>query len=362
MLHVVLPGDVADPTAPSGGNAYGLRVCRELATVHGWRVRRHDLAGSWPRPEPAAAERLADVLEALPDGALVLLDGLVACGVPQIIEVAADRLRLAVLVHLPLADETGLPSELAAALDADERRTLRAAHTVVVTSQAAAHSLARHGVAADRVQVAEPGVDEAAPARGTDGASRLVCVGSVTPRKGQDRLVDALAELTDRPWTLTCVGPLGRAPGFVADLRAQIARLGLTERVELVGSQAGAALDAHYDRADLAVLVSWTETYGMVVTEALARGVPVLVTAAGALPDTLGHAPGGSRPGLLVAPGDHGELVAALRSWFDDPSLRYRLRMSAHERRAILPRWEYTALRLHEVLDRLRRQPMRTPR
>ena len=64
--------------------------------------------------------------------------------------------------------------------------------------------------------------------------------------------------------------------------------------------------------------MSQTETYGMVVTEALARGIPVLATATGALPDTLGHAPDGSRPGLLVDPGDHEGLVAALRSWFDD--------------------------------------------
>jgi glycosyltransferase involved in cell wall biosynthesis len=362
MLHVVVPGDIADPTAPSGGNAYDLRICRELAAGHGWGVHRHDLAGSWPRPEPAAARHLADVLAALPDGALVLLDGLVACGVPEIIEAAADRLRVAVLVHLPLADESGLPDDLAAELDARERRTLHAAHAVLVTSRSAARGLRRHGLADDRVQVAEPGVDEAAPARGTDGASRLLCVASVTPRKGQDRLVDALAELVDRPWTLTCVGPLGRAPDYVDALRARITRLGLTGRVELAGPLTGVALDAHYDRADLAVLVSLTETYGMVVTEALARGVPVLVTDAGALADTLGHAPDGSRPGLIVPAGEHDELVAALRSWFGDPSLRYRLRMSAHQRRVILPRWEYTALRLHEALARLLRRPMRAPR
>ncbi len=111
------------------------------------------------------------------------------------------------------------------------------------------------------------------------------------------------------------------------------------------------------------MLVSWTETYGMVVTEALARGIPVLATAAGALPDTLGHAPDGSRPGLLVAarrPRRAGGRAALAGS--TTPSLRYRLRRSARERRAILPRWEDTARRLHEVLDRLRREPMRSPR
>jgi glycosyltransferase involved in cell wall biosynthesis len=358
----VLPGDVADPLAPSGGNVYGLRVCRELGSAHGWQVHRRDLPGRWPRPEPAAADRLAALLAAAPDGAVVLLDGLVACGVPEIVEPAAARLRLAVLVHLPLADETGLAPDVAAELDERERRTLRAARAVLVTSAVAARGLGRHGLAADRVHVAEPGVDVAALAGGTDGASRLLCVASVTPRKNQHRLVDALAELSDRRWTLACVGPLRRDPDYVEALASRIARHGFEDRVELTGPLTGAALDDQYDAADLAVLVSETETYGMVVTEALARGIPVLVTAAGALPDTLGRAPDGSRPGLLVAPGDHDALVAALRSWFDDASLRYRLRTSTRQRRAILTRWEHTARRLHEVLDGLRRAPIEAPR
>ncbi len=357
-LHVVLPGDAADPTAPSGGNAYGLRVCRELAAGHGWRVSRTDLAGRWPQPDAAAQARLAGCLAGLPDAAVVLLDGLVACSAPAVVAPAATRLRLAVLVHLPLADETGLAPAVAAELDARERRALHAAQAVVVTSAAAARGLARHGLPADRLHIAEPGVDVAALASGTDGASRLLCVASLTPRKGQDRLVEALAALPDRRWTLVCVGPLRRHPGYAAALQDRITRLGLDDRVELTGPLTGAALETRYDDADLVVLVSWTETYGMVVTEALARGIPVLASAAGALPDTLGHAPDGSRPGLLVAAGDHEGLVTALRAWFDDPSLRYRLRRSARQRRSILRRWDHTARHLHEVLDRLRREPV----
>ncbi|HWM56294.1 MAG TPA: glycosyltransferase family 4 protein [Pseudonocardia sp.] len=360
-LCVVLPGDVADPSAPSGGNVYGLRVCQELAAAHGWDVRRADLDGTWPRPGPAARARLTGTLAALPDGATVLVDGLVAGGVPEILEPAARRLRLAVLVHLPLADETGLEPALAAELATREQATLRAAHAVVVTSPAAARALRGRGLPAERIHVAAPGVDPAPLAAGTDGAHGLLCVASLTPRKGQDLLLDALAELADRPWTLVCAGPLHRAPTYVEALRATLARHGLTERVLLAGPLGGAALQARYDAADLAVLVSWTETYGMVVTEALARGIPVLATRAGALPDTLGHAPDGSRPGLLVPPGDATELVAALRRWFDDATLRYRLRTAAHARRVILPGWEQTARSVHQVLDRLRRTPLEPP-
>jgi glycosyltransferase involved in cell wall biosynthesis len=359
-VSVVLPGGVDDPGTPSGGNRYDRLVCDGLA--RSWDVHEIAVPGPWPQRTRSAVDALAGALHRLPDGTTVLLDGLVAGAVPDVLEPAAGRLRLVVLVHLPLADETGLAPDLAAELDERERRTLRAAGAVVVTSAAAARGLGRHGLAADRVHVAEPGVDVAALAGGTDGASRLLCVASVTPRKNQHRLVDALAELPDRRWTLACVGPLRRDPGYVEALAARIARHGLEDRIELAGPLTGAALDDQYDAADLAVLVSETETYGMVVTEALARGIPVLVTAAGALPDTLGRAPDGSRPGLLVDPGDHEGLVAALRSWFDDASLRYRLRTSTRQRRAILTRWEHTARRLHEVLDGLRRAPIEASR
>jgi len=218
QLCVVLPGDVSDPSAPSGGNVYGLRVCRELAATHGWQVRRTDLDGAWPQPGPDARARLTGALAALPDGAPVLVDGLVGCGVPEIIEPAARRLRLAVLVHLPLADETGLEPALAAELAARERAALRAVHAVIVTSPAAARALRGRGLAAERIHVAAPGVDPAPLAAGTDGAHGLLCVASLTPRKGQDLLVDALAELADRPWTLVCAGPLHRAPDYVGAL------------------------------------------------------------------------------------------------------------------------------------------------
>jgi glycosyltransferase involved in cell wall biosynthesis len=360
-LSVLLPGDVADPDAVSGGNVYGLRICRELA-AHGWRVHRGDLDGGWPEPDRAARNRLGAALAALPDGAVVLLDGLLACGVPEIIAAAAERLRMAVLVHLPLADETGLDPAAAAELAARELATLLAVPAVIVTGPAAGRALTTRGVPPDRIHLAPPGVDPAPLAAGTDGASGLLCVASLTPRKGQDRLVDALAELADQPWTLRCVGPLHRAPGYVAALRDRIRGHGLDGRIQLTGPLTGDPLADAYAHADLAVLVSWTETYGMVVTEALARGVPVLAGAAGALPDTIGHAPDGSRPGLLVTPGQHRELVAALRGWFDDEELRYRLRTSARKRRAILPGWEDTARCVHEVLDRLHRQPVEEAR
>src|SRR5690606_361675 len=159
MVHFVMPGGVDDPSAPSGGNAYDRRVCLDLPGF-GWGVHKHAVAGSWPRPDSAARAHLARTLRQLPDGSAVLLDGLVACGVPDIVVPEAERLRLAVLVHLPLGDETGLEPAMAAELDARERTVLRAVDAVVATSDWAVRRLvSHHGLDPERVHVAAPGAD-----------------------------------------------------------------------------------------------------------------------------------------------------------------------------------------------------------
>ncbi|MEU4654743.1 glycosyltransferase family 4 protein [Streptomyces sp. NPDC023723] len=359
-VHFVLPGGVADPAAPSGGNVYDRRVGLDLPGF-GWRVRPVAVAGDWPRPGPDARAELARALRRLPDGAVVLLDGLVACGVPEIVVPEAGRLRMTVLVHLPLGDETGRDPAVAADLDAREGAVLRAVSATVATSDWAVRRLvAHHGLAPDRVHLAAPGADIAPLAPGTDGVSRLLCVAAVTPRKGQHRLVAALAEVADLPWTCVCVGALGQDPAYVGRLRARIGAHRLGDRLELAGPKSGAGLDAAYAAADLMVLTSHAETYGMAVTEALARGVPVLATDVGGLPEAVGRAPDGSVPGILVPPGDPAALTAALRGWFGEPDVRRRLRSAARARRTSLTGWASTAQALATVLGRLPAGPGRT--
>ncbi|MFF9674555.1 glycosyltransferase family 4 protein [Streptomyces eurythermus] len=357
--HFVMPGGVDDPAAPSGGNAYDRRIRLDLPGF-GWLVTPHAVPGGWPRPDGPARDRLARTLRDLPDDAVVLLDGLVACGVPEIVVPEAGRLRLAVLVHLPLGDETGLDPAVAAALDTRERAVLRAAGAVIATSDWAGRRLvSHHGLAPDRVHVAAPGADIAPLAPGTDGVSRLLCVAAVTPRKGQHRLVEALAEVRDLPWTCECVGGLGQDPGYADRVRQSTARHGLTDRLRLTGPRTGADLDASYAAADLVVLPSRAETYGMAVTEALARGVPVLVTDVGGLPEAVGRAPDGRVPGILVPPEDPTALAAALRRWFADPDVRRRLKAAARGRRTTLAGWPTTARTLATVLHHLPRPPRR---
>ncbi|MEU0584313.1 MULTISPECIES: glycosyltransferase family 4 protein [unclassified Streptomyces] len=358
-VHFVLPGGVDDPATPSGGNAYDRRVCLDLPGF-GWQVTKHAVAGDWPRPSAAARTELARALAGLPDGAAVLLDGLVACGVPEIVVPEAERLRMAVLVHLPLGDETGLDAAVAAELDAKERAVLRAVPAVIATSDWAVRRLvSHHGLPPERVHVAAPGADIAPLAPGTDGVSRLLCVAAVTPRKGQHRLVEALAAVTDLPWSCVCVGSLTQDPEYVAHLRSLIRTHGLEDRLELAGPRSGPALDASYATADLMVLTSYAETYGMAVTEALARGIPVLATDVGGVPEAVGRAPDGGVPGILVPPENPAAIAAELRGWFGEADVRRRLKAAARGRRAALDGWATTAQSLAAVLRRLPTEPRR---
>jgi glycosyltransferase involved in cell wall biosynthesis len=335
-VHFVVPNDIHDPNQPSGGNTYDVRVCAGLVDL-GWSVPEHAVPGTWPVPEPEHRAGLARVLAALPDDAVVVVDGLIASAVPDVLVPQARRLRLVVLVHMPLAGDA-------------ERAALASARAVLATSEWTRGRLAeRYGLAG--VHVATPGVDAVPLALGSEQGRELLCVAAVTRPKGHDLLADALAKVADLPWTCTCAGPLDRDPDFVAQLRGQIQAYGLDGRVRLVGSLTRNQLDAAYASADLLVLASRGETYAMVVTEALARGIPVLATATGGVPEAMGHAPDGSLPGTLVAPNDPTALASALRSWLT--GTREKERQAALRRRITLTGWDVTARRVSGVLERV---------
>jgi glycosyltransferase involved in cell wall biosynthesis len=233
-----------------------------------------------------------------------------------------------------------------------EGSVLSAAAAVVTTSAWARRRLLElYALPADRVHVAQPAVDLAELASGTATGGALLCVAAVTFDKGHDVLVDALTRISDLSWSCVCVGRLDRDPEFVDAVRRGSADGGLADRVQFPGPRSGAELDRSYAVADVMVLASRAETYGMVVIEALARGLPVIAADVGGLTEALGHGAGGRiRPGLLIAPDDVGALAAALRSWLGDAQLRARLRRAAVERRESLPNWSSTASVLAAVL------------
>ena len=332
-----MPDGTDDPARPSGGNTYDRQLCRGLAAV-GWSVHEHAVPGFWSRPDATAFAALDRVVQRIPDDAVVLLDGLVASTAPEVLVAQSRRLRLVVLVHMPLRDRR-------------ERAVLSVAAAVVATSAwSRLRLLELYSLPADRVAVAAPAVDAADLAIGTASGGSLLCVATVTRDKGHDVLLDALATVTDPSWQCACVGSLDRDPRFVEAVRRRSLKAGLGDRVRFAGALTGADLDRAYAAADLVVLASRAETYGMVVTEALARGVPVVATDVGGITEALGRGADGIRPGLLVPPEEPATLGAALRAWLGDSELRGRLRRAACERRELLSRWSTTTSEVAGVL------------
>ncbi|MEO1224739.1 MAG: glycosyltransferase family 4 protein [Pseudomonadota bacterium] len=329
----------------TGGFIYNRRIMAAMDQD----VRLVELGGGFPLPSPAerqdAARRLAD----LPDGTVSVIDGLALGVMADEATAEARRVRLIGLVHHPLALETGLSAEQARAFADNERRALAQVRHVIVTSEATAASLAEYGVSSDRVDVVTPGTDPA-PLQDSqdDGPIRLLCVATLTPRKGHAVLMSALAQLTDLDWVLDCYGSLDRDPSCAADVRRQIERLGLADRVHLHGERDPGDLSKAYAAAGAMVLPSYHEGYGMALAEALARGLPIVSTTAGAIPDTV---PSGA--GLLVPPGDSDSLAGALRKVVGDPVVRRGLSEGAAKARATLPTWPAQAARFSDILRRI---------
>jgi glycosyltransferase involved in cell wall biosynthesis len=347
-VHVVVPGGIDDPARPSGGNVYDRRICSGLVAL-GWHVTEHQVDGGWPWPDVEAHRALLRIIGDIPDGAVVLIDGLIASTVPAVLVPHAHRLALVVLVHLPLGD--GPPGHEVADARNGECAVLSAATAIVTTSAWTRDLLLdRYPLRPDGVAVAEPGTDPAELAPGTTDGAQLLCVAAVTPHKGHDVLLAALTAVRDLSWRCVLVGPLDRDPDFADLLQRRAEEAGIAERVWFAGPRTGAELDRAYAAADVIVVPSLGETYGMVVTEALARGLPVIATDVGGLPHTLGCTADGRRPGLLVAPGDAPALAAALSSWLRDAELRRRLRLAAQARRATLSGWRATVERVAHVL------------
>lgn len=354
-LGFAVPGDLETLT---GGYVYDRRLAAEL-TRAGWRVDVLAWAASFPHPSAADQAGAAASLAVLPDGSLVLIDGLAFGVLPELAEAESRRLGLVALVHHPLALEPELSPEERLRLMRSERRALAAAEAVIATSDTTAKMLTEeYGVSPDRLTVAKPGTDPAPPARGSGrGASgpHILSVGTLTPRKGYDLLIEALAHIADLPWTCSIAGSLTRSPETTAAVRAAIAANRLGERVRLMGEIAD--LGSLYDSADLFMLASRHEGYGMVFAEALQRGLPVIGTTAGAIPEVVPPA-----AGLLVPADDAGSLAEALRQAVGDAGRRRRLAAGAQAAAKTLPRWEQTgrlvsALLRTVAVSRLRLRP-----
>ncbi|RZI78198.1 MAG: glycosyltransferase [Variovorax sp.] len=343
----LVPGDWH---AATGGYAYDRQMADGLRNA-GWSVEVRSPGDTFPVPDAATLAHATEVIAAIPDGALVVADGLAFGALPDLAAAHAHRLRWVALVHHPLSFEAGLPETLRQDLFESERRALKHARRVIVTSPSTARDLAAFGVPSSRVTVIEPGTAPAPFAAGGgagDGALGLLCVATVTERKGHTVLIEALAGLADHRWTLHCAGSLARDEAAVAAAQAAATQHGLQQRIVWHGEINTPALETLYAQADLFVLPSFHEGYGMALAEALARGLPVVSCIAGAIPDTVP-----ADAGLLVPPGDAVALREALRRVMDDSRLRAALGAGARLAASRLPTWQQAVSRFGSVLQQV---------
>lgn len=331
-LTFLVPGPLDQLT---GGYLFDRRVVEGLRS-QGRKVTVVELAGRYPEADDAARTATAAALARLPARSTAVIDGLALPGFADCLAAEAQRLNLVGFVHHPLSLETGLPPAEVRRYAALEARLWPLLKGVICPSANAARAVGACGVPAHRVVVAPPGT--ARPAgngrREAQGALRLLSVGTITPRKGHLVLVEALAGLRELDWRLACIGSLTRDAAAAAALRRAIAAHDLGSRVELAGERPPEHLSDAYRDADLFVLPSWHEGYGMAHAEALAHGLPVIATTAGAIPDTVPAA-----ASILVPPGDVPALREALRRALCDPALRARLAAGARLAAASLPDW-----------------------
>jgi glycosyltransferase involved in cell wall biosynthesis len=339
-----IPGDLALPT---GGYRYDREMLARLPG-QGISIRHVALDGGYPHPSPEELARTAALLAACHRREIVLIDGLALGAMPPDM-VAALPQTVVALVHHPLGLEAGLSAERAAFLLRNEREMLAHVRHVIVTSPATKRFLIKDFALDDRkVTVAEPGTSRAARAAGVGRPFQILAVGAVSARKAYDRLVSALTPLRDFDWRLTIAGSLTLQPETTARLRDSIDASGVADRITLTGALDDAHLAALYAKADLFAMSSLFEGYGMALTEALARGLPIVASSGGAAADTLPEV-----AAIKVPPGDGEALTAALRRVMTEDALRRRMGDAAWAAAALLPSWDDTARDIAEALKAL---------
>jgi glycosyltransferase involved in cell wall biosynthesis len=339
-----VPGDLDTPT---GGYAYDKRMIAELREL-GWRPQVVNLGEGFPHPSALTRAAAKAQLNDVPKGRAIVIDGLAFGVMPDEAEALSQTHPLIAMVHHPLALESGVTAEHAAVLRESERKALSFTHAVIVNSRATADALADYGVAAERITVARPGTDRVSiGARRHEGPVALLTVGSLVARKGYDVLIEALATLIDLPWHLTIVGD-ARDPATASQVRLLIDQYKLGPRTSLLGAVTASRLAELYPLSDLFVLPSRYEGFGMAYAEAIAHGLPVIGTTAGAIPETVPEI-----AGVLVPPDDAPALAAALRHLIESPRERAQLAEGARFAAKNLPTWAESAKLFSEAIERV---------
>ena len=358
MFTFIVPGPIDQVT---GGYIFDRRLV-EAFRASGREVRVIELPGQFPLADEQARLSASDSLAALPDRALVVIDGLALPAFDEALAAHGSRLRVVGFVHHPLSLETGLDDVARDRMAAIEARLWSMLAGIVCPSRDSADAVARAGIPRTRIEVTPPGTDVSSiiGARlsvgegrvlGDESPVRLLAVGTLVPRKAHALLLEALAELpSSLDWRLDCIGSLERSVATVEQVRALIRDRNLGGRVTLHGEVIESVRDQAYALADIFVLPSYHEGYGMVFAEAMAWGLPIIATTGGAIPETVP-----AEAGRLVTPGDRSALVAALSELISEKALRARMSSAARVAARSLPDWRVASTHWFNCVERLAR-------
>ena len=325
----------------SGGNRYDDELVTALTGL-GIEVSERFVEGPWPLPTDEDRAALAELLQSAP---VWLIDNILASAAPDAVAAAvAGGHRVTVLVHYFPSDDPAHSQGERAELASSEGAAIQAASAVVATSTWTAGELARR-YGRDDVRVAVPGVAPAPLALGAPERPHFLWIGRVTATKDPLTCVEALIRVRDHAWTARLVGPDDLDPVLAGRVRRRIDEAGMADRIELTGQQHGTELAATWHRTDLLIHTARTEPYGMVITEAIARGIPSIV------PEHTGAAEAQQGAGAQFPAGDVGALTTVLDDWLTHPDPRTTWSSAARYRRERLPTWRDTAEVIADALS-----------
>ena len=332
-LYFVFPGNLNTNT---GGYHYDRRVIEELRKM-GSTVKTISLSEKFPFPDELVLTQTENKFLSIPDDSTVIVDGLAFGAMKNLVKINKNRLCLIALCHHPLAMETGLDPYERKLLLQSESYALKNANHVIVTSQNTRKILIEDfSISSSQITVAQPGTDRYSFARCNGSPPKLLTCASLIKRKGHDILIDALREIHCLNWQARFVGDETLDPKWAGELRDKVALSGLSTQIEFVGTVANIA--SEYQNADIFVLPSKFEGYGMVLSEAMAHGLPIISTRTGAIPEVVPES-----AGILVKNEDHSALAAALKKLILDGDLRNKMQLGAQKAASTLPTWRACA-------------------
>ena len=342
-LYFAIPGDINTLT---GGYTYDRRLIAELRAL-GHKINHLQLSTDFPAPTADALADAAAQFAALPDQAIVVVDGLAYGVMENIAEQQSKRLNIIALCHHPLMLEAGLSSEQSQQLFLSEQRALNAAKAVIVTSAMTGKILIeKFSIPASKITVALPGTDRQLFSSCMGNPPVLLTIATLTRRKAHDVLIDALARIQHLEWSARFVGGAEFDPEWTLLLKQKIAAHNLEQRIIFTGAITNTATE--YSGADLFVLPSLFEGYGMAFAEALSFGLPIVAARAGAVPDVVPDS-----AGVLVPPHNSVALAEALQKLLTDKTFRNRLQTGAQTAARALPDWKETATAVALLINQI---------